>query len=145
VERLNQDGAHWAELEDLSLGGAREERGVDCQARDDQKVLQVQVTKVAGGAFWLTLSQAHEAMDAKTVNECVDELTRAIEKKAKKLAGPHRASIVLALDARDTADYTLARVVEAVQQRYGASVHHWGFQAIWVVGPTATLTKRLDV
>jgi hypothetical protein len=104
--------------------------------------LRVQVTQVERDAQ-KTLAQAGQAMSQRGVSELVADIRTAVKAKADKHAPAQRGKLMLALDAIRSPGH----VHEPVPTRFLADHGQWaaglGYQAIWLVGPTAELTRRL--
>jgi len=140
IERFNQHGDRWSDPTRST------EPGVDCEARDESRLLKVQVTRTpydpairrALGRTGVS-SGAHASAD-----EAADDLRARVEAKADRAAPSGRIGITLALDATDTSAYVLQEVVRSFRARHGTWVRNLGFEAVWVVGPTSNLTHRLD-
>jgi hypothetical protein len=142
IERLNHDGARWGQPRDVSGSSSRGEQGVDCDASDGATTLLIQVTRAVDYRFWAPLGRTGQVVEAaSTPGELADRLKVAIDRKVT-LAG--RSDIVLALNARLAVMQALHRVVDEFKMRHGAWARDVGFKAIWVVGPTVGLTRRLD-
>ena len=139
---LNSDDADWGAHEQVGQPREREE-GVDCVARsrsDSSKVLRMQVTKSDGSAsVWRDLGRRGETAVEIGNAEATDRLRSSIERK-QLLAGP---DLVLALNAVEAVGLVFAPVLDAFDERHGAWARSLGFQAIWIVGPSADRTHRL--
>jgi hypothetical protein len=64
--------------------------------------------------------------------------------KSDKLSVRQRAQLVLALDADRLPALALEPVVREFRSRHGPWSAAQGFQQVWLVGPEARLTWRLD-
>ena len=139
VQRLNQLGADWRDLQ-LLRASSRDERGVDCVARDtDGRTLQIQVTTTERKA-WKQLADV-PSIERSTANDAVVEAIRAsIENKATQ-ADRH---VVLALDATDSVRAAFRSVAGKFREQHGRWAAEIGFQEIWLVGPAVGLVHRLD-
>src|SRR5207244_3298777 len=116
-----------------------EEQGVDCESSDGRTILHIQVTRAVDHRFFAPLGRTGQVVESgSTPEELADRLKAAIEGKAT-LAG--RSAIVLALDARLAGMQALQRVVDEFKLQHGEWARTVGFQAIWVVGPTAGLAR----
>ena len=145
VERLNRDGANWRNLNDIGQVDAREEQGVDCQAKDGETTLAIQVTRAEiDGKIWKTLNQTGETSAHLSAQDAADSLYAAIQKKAQKIPPRQRPHITLALDATETASHTFGPVLEAFALNHLEWARELKFNGIWLVGPTISLTSRLD-
>jgi hypothetical protein len=138
VARLNQLGADWQSVE-LVRANARDERGVDCIARNDSgEKIQIQVTTTEREA-WREREDVHErSADIPTV---VEAIRVAIQNKATRAD----RQIMLALDATDSPRAAFRPVVDAFRKQCAAWAGGVGFQEIWLVGPVVDLVNRLDV
>lgn len=146
IRRLNADGAQWSEPKDLSGFDARMEMGYDCQSRDGGRLLKIQVTRTEERAsVWQTLAKTGEVGAILSVQDAANAIRDATDRKASKTPLAERASLVLALDATETASHTFAPVVRDFVVRHGSWAASLGYQAIWIVGPNVTLTSRVDV
>jgi hypothetical protein len=138
VERLNDEGGQWHPPQ--RYPGDREQ-GIDCMSTsDDGATLNIQVTRPEREAWEQLVTGPFDRTDP-DVSRAVEALRVAIEGKAR-LAG--RSEIVLALDATDSAVYSLQRVVEAFRETHGKWAAGVGYASIWVVGPGKELVLRLD-
>jgi hypothetical protein len=146
VKRLNEDGASWSEPQ-LAARDSRAEEGVDFKAHDRSNtslVLHVQVTKaMADGEYWRALNQNAVASDTRHVDQAADDLMTAIDRKFTITASQQRASLVLALDAIKTPGHALQPVATSFAARHGPWASRLGFQAIWIVGHSVALTRRI--
>jgi len=142
IARLNQGGACWSEPKDLT----GPEQGVDYEAHDGTKILKIQVTRaIQDQELWMRLAKAGErTKQYQTADEAADELRDAIKAKEKIPPG-QRKEITLALDATETPGQVFQLVVKSFQGRHGSWSRRLGFGTIWVVGPIAELTFRLDL
>jgi len=136
IERLNQSGPHWEQPK-----RPRREGGVDCEASDGEEVLKIQVTRAEPSQrFWQKLSTAGQVAGCSTVDDSTDILRAAIDRKSVSASN----DVVLALDATDTPGFAFQAVTDSFRKRHGPWAAHIGFKQIWLVGPTARLTERLD-
>jgi hypothetical protein len=144
VERLRREREQWSDPIDLSDRGSRAERGVDCKATGPNDELLVQVTRAETG-IWATLAQKGEVIDrGKPIEAATDQLRATIQQKAGQIAQRDRRKLVLALNAHDTPNLAFPAVVAAFWLRHGAWARGLGFRGVWLVGPSVTLTRRLD-
>jgi hypothetical protein len=145
LDRLNREGGRWRDLRNVAEEGAREERGVDCEARDGDEILAIQVTRAEiEGKVWKRLAQTGETSAKLFAEEAADSLHDAIDKKAKRTPPAQRAEILLALDATETVSHTFEPVLRSFGERYGSWARSLNFRGIWIVGPNVSLTSRLD-
>ena len=145
VARLNCDGANWRNLEDISQVEARQEQGVDCQAKDGKMTLAIQVIRAeTDGKVWRKLNQTGKTSAHLYAENAAASLYTAIQKKALRFTPHDRPQITLALDATETASHTFRPVLEAFTLKYLQWARELNFNGIWLVGPTISLTSRLD-
>jgi rubredoxin len=147
IERLNREGDGWGEPTDTS-GDSRTEEGVDCKAYHGNRVLNVQVTRAEiDQQIWRQLGQAQQVTSSSaSPAEVAGTLCKPILAKAKKIITPaQRQEIVLALDATQSPIHGFQDIVQSFRQLHGQWAQGLGFRGIYVVGPTADLTARLDV
>lgn len=142
IGRLNQYGARWGEPRFV------QETGVDYEARDGEEVLKIQVTRPVRDV-WEPLKHAGLATkDYPSAQQIAAELQLAIQDKVDRLKNQLQPSqlkgITLALNATMTPSSAFGSVVESFRRRHGTWARGVGFKDIWVVGPTADLTFRLD-
>ena len=145
IKRLNRDGASWHDLEDMSQPKAYNEQGIDCQAQDGDKKLQIQVTRAeTDQRVWRTLAQTGESSIALPADKASDALRIAIQKKASTIPTSERQQIILALDATETPSYVFQPVIHLFTLNHGEWAKQLRFQGIWLVGPIESLTTQLD-
>jgi hypothetical protein len=85
------------------------------------------------------------AMPKVDIQEWTGLMADAFQKKVRKIPSTQRPKLVLALDATHLPLLAFDSVVESFREHCGTEVCAAGFQSVWVVGPTETLTKRLDM
>jgi len=143
IERLNRDGGHWGEPTAVKDQGRKE---VDCEARSPNGILEIQVTRAeTNQQVWRTLSKEREVQAGpQTADQTADALRESIQAK-ENLDKSRRAKLILALDATETASHAFRPVIESFRRRHSERARRLGFGGIWVVGPTADLTSRLDI
>lgn len=117
---------------------------MDAVARNDAGAeLRVQVTQVEERAVWGTAARAGQVTSQRSVTELVANIRAAVEEKARDHTPAQRRKLVLALDAIRSP----AHVHEPVPATFLADHGQWaaslGYQVIWLVGPTAALTRQL--
>jgi hypothetical protein len=104
-------------------------------------VIRVQVTRVERAA-WGTLAQSGQATLQRSIEERVADIRAAVASKLYPDA--QRRKLLLALDAIRSPGYVEDPVVAAFLATHGTWAAGLGYQAIWLVGPTAELTHRLS-
>jgi hypothetical protein len=123
---------------------------VDAIATNDAgEVLQVQVTQVERAA-WKLLAPDRPASLQRNVDELVAAIRAAVDAKGdpspqrrKGIPRAQRKRLLLALDAIRSPGYVHDLVVAAFLDQHGEWAVGLGFRAIWLVGPTAELTRRV--
>ena len=145
VNKLNKEGSKWRQLE-------KGDGVVDCSATDElhpKKKLTIQVVRaVVDQRLWGRLHAVKEIREtAVTKEELVAQLKRAIEFKAdeRRIPKMSRLNLMLALDANRLPAHAFDDVVEEFRLQWGSWAKTLGFDSIWLVGPTVSLTWRLDV
>jgi hypothetical protein len=142
IQRLNMSGGQWGEP---AIPDGRDDE-IDCVAHDGQRTLNIQVTRaVSKQDIWRQLDRLGSVTDTTTVQRAADDLICRVQMKAKIVPPVRRSNLLLALDAMDTSGHSLGVVINDFQKRHGAVARALGFQAIWIVGPLAELTSRLDI
>ena len=145
VNKLNKEGSKW--------GQPRKGDGVvDCRAIDElhpEKELTIQVVRaVVDQCLWGRLHAVKEIREtAVTKEELVAQLKGAIELKAdeRRIPKMSRLNLMLALDANRLPAHAFDDVVEEFRLQWGSWAKTLGFDNIWLVGPTVSLTWQLDV
>jgi len=116
---------------------------VDAVARKDAGAeLRVQVTQVER-VVWGAVAQAGQATSQRSVRELVADIQTAVESKSNKHAPAQRGKLLLALDAIRSPGHVHEPVPTASLADHGQWAAGLGYQAIWLVGPTSELTRRL--
>jgi hypothetical protein len=123
---------------------------VDAIATNDAgEVLQVQVTQVERAA-WKLLALDRPASLQRTLDELVAAIRAAVDAKGdpsprrrKGIPRAQRKRLLLALDAIRSPGYVHQPVVAAFLDQHREWAAGLGFRAIWLVGPTAELTRRV--
>jgi hypothetical protein len=138
VHRLRRSGENWDDPVKV------DRQDVDCEARSGDQVLPIQVTRIGRTRFWRNLGRVGRVTEQSTADEAADELMNAIAAKARRLPAVQKATLVLALDARDTPAFALRGVVSRFHKRHGHHAAVLGFRGVWVIGPTVDLVARLD-
>jgi hypothetical protein len=88
-----------------------------------------------------TLAQSGQTTLQRNVEELVSNIRAAAESKLYSPA--QRRKLLLALDAIRSPAYVHDAVVAAFLATHGAWAAGLSYQAIWLVGPTADLSRRL--
>lgn len=145
VEAINQLGETW----NTPVTGAGDADCVATNAVDEKAAsLNIQVVRaIVDPEVWQSLAKHGTLSKTKIAPENVadliaDSLGRKLD--PRKIPLKQRPELVLALDATRLPALAFETVIDSFQERHGALVKGTGFRAIWIVGPTVTLTKRLD-
>lgn len=136
---LQREGEAW---DSFSLPPSSQD-DVDAIAQDGTGgVLRVQVTRVEHAA-WERLARDRQATLQRTIGERVADIRAAVESKSKRYPPAQRSKLLLALDAIRSPGHVHDAVVEAFLRDHGQWAAAVGYRAIWLVGPTAALTRQL--
>ena len=121
------------------LGGAKDEHGQDAILRLDDTQCDVQIVSLpSDSALWRDLRIQGSASRAGDESSSLQIVREALVHKATSARGT-----LLVLDASHVGAIINPRLVEAYRARYGNPVIEFHFAEVWIVGPTATSTKRL--
>jgi hypothetical protein len=120
---------------------SQEVRALPPVKRKKAKMQEVQITRsIQDQRIWQDVSLSGAARFDQSSHDATDQLRAAIDKKK----GMGREELILALDARETPGQVTAQVVENFRKAHSTWTQGLGFKAVWLVGPTAELTFRLD-
>lgn len=141
IERLSMDGETWRPPV-VCGSSSRTESGIDWETTSaDGRILSCQNVRVrVDPDYWKSLGDLGVTTDTRTVAEAVVGIREAIEHKSAAL---DRGKLVLALDATRASACALPDVTAAFVKAHGQWSSSLGFEAIYIVGPNATLTTRL--
>jgi hypothetical protein len=119
-------------------------RGEDGVLHVDGRRLAMQaVTVPVAKGFWQGASTG--SATTRVPNErAAHWVHEALEKKASALAPDARRQTLLAIDANHAAPLSTSEVVEVYHSVHPPACKEFGFAAVWIVGPTASLTTCLD-
>jgi hypothetical protein len=144
ISALRACGEDWMEPEE-GQGAA------DCVAchRVSRRTLEIQVVRAdVSPEAWRSFSagQTH-APPPSQIAGLANTLKGAVEHKTGPgaLAPSSRNRLVLALNARSLPRLAFDDVVIEFRSRFGNWCRGLGFTAVWLVGPTQTMTHRLDM
>jgi hypothetical protein len=146
IRKLNSLGESWSEP---SKG--EDDSHDDCVATDmcnTANVLRVQVVRAITDKRLSEKWARQGALDKQDVDvsELASQIAAAIEHKVKvKIPRNVRPELTLALDATLLPVTTFDHVIESFRARHGPWADALGFEAIWMVGPTHSLVRRLDL
>lgn len=141
VNTLNNAGGNWNQP---TIG----EGIIDCQAVDrqcDERKLHIQVVRAnVDTEFWKTLNLEGKIERKDNSRALVEQIKSAIDAKAQKIPEASRLGLVLALDATRLPALGFDAVVEDFSSKWSAWASTLGFDSVWLVGPSESLTWRLD-
>ena len=144
IRSLNSFGANWQEPIFVNDGV------IDCNVvdgNDPKKKVSIQLVRAnVRQDIWKTLAANGSCVNNDSIQEIANRISEAIEKKADKRKIPEtiRNDIILALDATLLPGLCFSVVVSRLKEQHGEWINQLGFQAVWIVGPEISLTKRLD-
>lgn len=143
---LKREGQDWSRF-GVPSGPVDNVDAVADNAEGDR--LQVQVTRIERAA-WEVLGRHGQATLERGPEELAADIRAAVESKGvpspqhrRAIPADQRPEILLALDAISSPAYAHEAVVAAFLASHGEWVAGLGFRAVWLVGPTVTLTRRL--
>lgn len=144
VRKMNRIGNTWNEP-----AKAKQDSDVDCVAKDvtdGNKELYIQVVKaIVDKNWWRNLSISEAAAKSGTADELADIILQAVKKKSEITTLSQRSNLVLAIDANRLAGLTFDSIVNRVREKHGAELAALNFRSIWVVGPSISRTRQLDI
>lgn len=138
VEHLNSLGATWADLRPETRGD------VDGEATDaGGHKLEIQVVRASDdGEMWAELNREGSVERQSDADTLADQLLRIVVKKSSRY--PSRKDLTLAIDAGQLTAHTFQQTRDNFRERHAAACAASGFKDVWLVGPRADLTYRLD-
>lgn len=140
VERLNAEGGQWSQME-VTGRDARHEKGIDVTFQGvDGTTLEIQVTAAERG-LWKQLQNDNVVEGAISIDSAVEALWQATTEKRTR-SDPR---VVLVLDAANMGQFIFDPVIRRFHELHGGDAGRVGFSQIWLAGPTAERTLRLDV
>lgn len=119
----------------------------DCIARHGRAdEVRIQVVRADSSPdAWRTLAKEGEYSTMSGTAEPRAAILRyTIQKKAERTPRTQRERLVLALDATTSSAFALGAVIRSFREQHGDWAASQGFNEIWLVGPTAEMTYRLD-
>jgi len=121
---------------------------VDCEATAVQGThkLHMQVVRaITKSVFWRELGRSGESgLRNVTPQEAASGIKESIAQKATTIPPADRAGLVLVLNSIDSPSLVLNPVVEEFRRAHLKWAQSLGFREVWIVGPWADLTHRLD-
>lgn len=109
----------------------------------NQQPLSIQVVRaVASDKFWHALAKQKIFSKVYNLTKASELLVEAINKKLG-IPEENRSEIVLLLDAVTTPFLSFRGIIDNFIQQYTKWMLQLGFQEIWIVGPSPTMTHRL--
>jgi hypothetical protein len=129
--------------------GSREldQIGIDARASTvDGDVIDVQVVQVRDDELLAELGRTRAVSSLASIEDLADDVCRRVEQKRDLCPAADRPQMVLLVDAIRAPGYTFPAVREALGSSPRAeTLRSTGYRAIWLAGPTAALTFRLDI
>jgi hypothetical protein len=124
----------------MSGNDAKGEDGV-LQIDGDRVIVQI-VTATPGTEFFGSVAKGNGEVQGE-LNQALDWIHTAISKKGKRYAEEVKSSMLLCVDVVNMG--VLASPVVGTQylERYGDPSAHFGFGAVWLVGPTENNILKL--
>jgi hypothetical protein len=144
VRAMNQIGQTWNE----PVVGTED---VDCVATHATSgtaaPLLIQVVRaIVDPVIWRSLASSGTLNKTNiAIEELTDSMADALKKKRDKIPPKQRSELVLALDSTHLPVLAFPCVVDCFHGRHGSTVAGSGFRSVWIVGPTESLTRRLDL
>lgn len=143
IEAMNREGKTW-KRPTLAKNEADDADAVAHRLDGAKGELRIQVVRARNDpSFWGQAHRSNESVAHGSSDELANELRAPIAHKAKKIPPKQRPHLALALNAMDTAGYTMGDVAVVFRENHGAWAKSLGFREIWLVGPNAHLTYRL--
>lgn len=106
--------------------------------------LEIQVVRaLTDPVFWEGLGYNGRVSLSLPLDAAAGVLKAAVKLKTGKIPPAIRSSLTLVLDAVDVPGLSLDDVIDAFNKVYGCWVDAQGFESVWVVGPWASLIRRL--
>jgi len=144
VDKLNQADTNWD-------APTNADGPADCQSRNKQspdQVLHIQVVRaIVNSSLWKRLNLVGK-IEETSINkyELAVQMKLAIEAKAnnRRIPVQSRRGLILALDATRLPVLCFDVVIEEFRSKWGSWAGILGFDMIWLVGPSSSLTSRLD-
>lgn len=144
IHRLNscleKGAAQWTDLKEYK----GPETGIDCVASREQESLYIQVTRSLKECLWKSLHQHSAIEETQPLENVIDDLLGAIQRKREFKYSLGIENMVLVLDLADAPGHALPGVLREFRQRHEAAKRTFGFKEIWAVGPLS-LIERLDL
>lgn len=138
----NKDKKLWGRPELIEQGE------VDCLAKtlsEEGSDLRIQVVQASvDQSVYREWRKAGSHVTSSNESILAYQLRQAIEHKGDHLPLDSRRGLVLALNARRLPALAFDNVVAAFRFEHGLWAQSLGFSEIWVVGPTESMTWRLD-
>lgn len=144
IRAMEQQGEHWS----TPRPG---EQDVDCIATSamdpcrDPLCIQV-VRAIEDRDVWSAMAKSGRLTFSHTaIDDICKLLAKAVQKKINGIPPRQRPELVLALDANRLPALLFDSVVETFRNEYRTTLITSGFASIWIVGPSESLTRRLDL
>jgi hypothetical protein len=122
------------------VGGARDEHGEDARVRIGKREVVVQcVSLPVEPGSWRELAGQGEVRLSGTINDAVALLRDGLLHKANKAK-----STLLVLDMAQIGALVSPALVRAYRARFSDPAVEFGFEQVWLVGPTTRSSQRLS-
>jgi len=121
------------------------ETGIDAEGETTTgSVVRVQVVGVIAQETMAALGRDGQVSSRKNANELALDICNAIEKKSAAYPSTQREEVTLALDVIRSPGHVVPEVIMAVTSDPCVQIlRSSGFDSIWLVGPTGSLTYQL--
>ena len=96
--------------------------------------------------FWRTLNRYGKIDGNVNPEALTEQIKLAIDSKAndRKIPKSSRRGLTLALDATRLPALGFDSVIDSFRSKWGPWAHSLGFESVWLVGPSESLTWQLD-
>jgi len=142
VSKFNHAGGNWNQP--IKGDGV-----VDCQAADrqcEERKVYIQIVRaIVDTELWKTLNLEGKVERSDNSAVLAEQIKSAIDAKAQKIPAVSRRGLVLALDATRLPVLGFDAVVGDFRSKWSAWASTLGFDSIWLVGPSESLTWQIDI
>lgn len=123
-----------------------QETGIDATATTfDGEVINVQVVGVRQQDLLAQLGRTGAASSAATPDELADDVCSKVKAKRDVCPPNDRPGVVLLIDAIRSPGHTFPAVIDSLRASPRVDIlQTTGYRAVWLAGPTTSLTQRLD-
>jgi hypothetical protein len=113
---------------------------------DAGRELRIQVTRIDPQSIQKDLGDGRR-VDLKSddfPSQAREDVLTAVRKKGGKYPLAERRRLVLAVASTDSVAYSVPDIVHQIRRESGDEIRSFGFQAVWLCGPTTYHYFRLD-